>query len=114
MIDKIKTYIIIGLAIALVGVTLFFTMGKGIQIDKSTHMTTHQHQEQFQGQISMNFWMSQGNKVVWKCPTVEPSELANHLINLPPQYSYFSKIAYSSREYNLIVCTPEFMVETKK
>jgi hypothetical protein len=115
MIEKTKTYIIIGLAIALVGVTLFFVMGKGIIINKQTYNTNHQEQLQYQGQISVNFFQAYGSKLKWKYVEYDNKEDALVALNLlPPEYSYFSSKPFRTEKDKWANWIPEFMTETKK
>ena len=118
MIKQIIIYILIGLLVISVGGNVYFIFGKGINIDKRTITTNQNHNEQFQGQISFNMWMSQGNVVKWKVMRYEKIEDVENALNaLPPQYSYFTKVFFvqgAGFNTGFVVCVPEFMVEIKK
>ena len=79
-------------AILLAGVvSLFF--GKGVKVENHKH--THLHQEQFQGQLMMNFMMYKGNKVEWNMKQFKSLEgILSFLTTLPPQESYFAKLVH--------------------
>ena len=115
MIDKIIRYVLIGLLVIAVAGDIYFIMGKGINIDKSTHMTTHQHQEQYQGQVSINYFQAYGSKLKWKLVQYDKLDDALTALNLlPDQYAVLSsKPTYlgNGKWGNWI---PEFMTETKK
>lgn len=121
MLDKIKLIVWIVLLSISVAFNVFFIAGNGIKIDKSINTTSHQHQEQFQGQISMNMWMSQGNTVKWTYKVFMPvsaapdqfKEIKDYITSLPPQYSYFAKWYYIPG-VGTVIFTPEFMTEVKK
>ena len=87
--------------IILVAGIIVSLIGKGIQINPTYKYETnnHSHQEQFQGQLSMNMWMSQGDKVVWVTKTFTNTiEISDILNVLPPQTSYFAKTVTQFKE----------------
>ena len=106
MINKI-IYSILGilLAVSIAG-NIFFILGKGINIDKSTHTNVNNHNENFQGQLMMNLWMSQGDTIEWVIvytTTENPQkELVDLLKPLPPQISYFATIIWMGDRYQII------------
>jgi len=115
MINKIVNTLVVVLFLASVGLNVFFLMGKGINIDKST--TVHQHQEQFQGQLMINQYYHKGNKIEWelrKFPFERPEELISYLNSLHPTSSYFTKITFVAGTLKFYVYTPNFLELKKK
>jgi hypothetical protein len=54
-------------------------------------------------------WMSQGNEVKWKIEELySKEEVANKLGNIPPQYSYFTRVVYVGRVYRKISQSPDY------
>ena len=99
----ISNLIFIGLSIALL-------FGKGIQINPIYQQHTHNHQEQFQGQLMMNLYLSKGNHIEWQDKEFETyAELKDYKTSLPPQVSYFCSIIPNSKKW--IISCPNFLEE---
>jgi hypothetical protein len=107
--------IFIALFFISIGLNVFLATWKGINITKNYTTNNHQEQMQFQGQLSMNMWVSQGNKVVWKYEQLkDPEAVVNKLTVLPPQYSYFAKVSWQHGLTTMYtIFWPEFMTEKK-
>ena len=101
MIARICLAASVVLLVISIAVNVYFLSGRGISIDKSTHL----HNEQFQGQLQMNLWLAQGDKVDWLILLDNKDFKAVHdaLMALPPQESYFAKIFYKENGWTLIV-----------
>lgn len=93
----------------------FYLIKGGINI--TNHTENKQYQQQFQGQLQFNMWMAQGNKIKWNKIVTNSDEVVQKLEQLPPQYSYFAKLMYTSNtiaKVNVIIYYPEFMTMTEK
>ncbi len=84
------------------GVNLLLYKGMTWNIDKS--ITNHQHQEQFQfqGQLLINQWASQGDTIDWKELECERSMLLLELNKMHPVSSFYSKVVVSGNDNSKI------------
>ncbi len=100
--------IISNLIFIVLSISLLF--GKGIQINPVYQTHNHLHQEQFQGQLMLNLWMSEGNHVEWKDSEFSTyQELKDYRTSLPPQVSYFCSIIPDSKKW--VISCPNFLKE---
>jgi len=101
------------------GLNLFFIKGKGIQIDQSVTNHQEQYQQQWQGQLLINQFMTQGNAVEWKILIVEGKDTREsldkckeELDKLHPLSSFFSKISVHGS--NTVILYPDIFTKTKE
>lgn len=93
--NKIIAYALGILLVLSILCNIYFVIGKGINItyDKRIITRTSTYANQFGGQLMMNMWMTQGNKVEWVDKKISDfktiSELKIFLENLHPTSSYF-------------------------
>ena len=106
--------IITSLIIVLVGMTFlsaFLALKGGIKWN-SPETTTHNHNENFQGQLMVNMMMQRGNKLRWKIKTCKETECVIDFLNtLHPTSSYFAKI--DVERYPRTIIYPDFLDKKK-
>lgn len=107
MIQKIIGSIVGFLLLCSIGLNVYFLMGKGIVIDKSTHIQNHN--EQFQGQLMVNMMMQKGDEIRWKIKEFKGArkeqliKIQSFLNTLHPTSSYFAKHISATLKYSFII-----------
>jgi hypothetical protein len=113
--SKIIAVLVSVLLLISVAGNVYFLLGNGINVDKRQYTTNNNHQEQFQGQISMNMWMSHGDSIEWKVEKFETVEQVKEFLTImAPQYSYFTKVVWLHSNNTWYVFIPEFMKKVEK
>jgi len=121
-----RNYIILGVLLLLsIGINVWFFSGKGINVTKNTYITNDQRQwqQQYSGQLMIQQWMVQGNKVEWKHKAINDFKSIDELIAfrnaMPPDSSYFSSIVeiqeypMNHYPYNKYLIWPDIYTKTK-
>jgi len=109
----LKLKIILGIIFTLsIIINIFLLFKKDIYFINQNDMRQDQRQYQYQGQLQFNMWMAQGDTIKWEgFYTKNIDEIIDKLNQLPPQYSYFSKIIYT--DTGLYILIPKFMKESE-
>ena len=112
-----KKYIAIGIVLAIsIGINIWFLSGKGIVINNNTTNHQEQYQQQWQGQMLINQFMVQGDKIEWKlitCQTVDAMYTLEKLHPISSLYSKVTVISSPSRDYTIILY-PDIFTKTKE
>jgi len=121
-----RNYIILGVLLLMsIGINVWFFSGKGINVTKNTYITNDQRQwqQQYSGQLMIQQWMVQGNKVEWKHKAINDFKSIDELIAfrnaMPPDSSYFSSIVeiqeypMNHYPYNKYLIWPDIYTKTK-
>lgn len=114
------TKIIIPLFIISLLANAYFISGKGIVINRDERVINNNNNSQWQGQLLLNQWAAQGNKIEWKSFTVHhitdydrTNKLKTELNILHPISSLYSKVFRNSNG-EIVVVYPDIFTETKK
>lgn len=75
-----------------IGTNVYFLSGKGITINQDK--SNHQYQQQWQGQLMINQWTAQGNKIEWKTIIIETEKVPEELNKLHPISAMYAKVMY--------------------
>lgn len=103
--------VILTLSIAL---NILLLIKGGITINNKYDQRQDQRQFQFQGQLLMNFFMAQGDKIEWVVKDFESEkDLIKFIEELPPQESFFCKILDGPRVENVRILYPHYIKEKK-
>ena len=93
-------------------VNIFLIIKGGIIVNNTYDQRQDQRQFQFQGQLLMNMYMTQGDSLTWVMKRTDSIEDALKLVaELPPQEAFFNQIIPSTSDVVLIY--PHFMKEKK-
>lgn len=96
--------------VASIALNVFAFTWKGIVVNKTYTTNNHQEQLQYQGQLIIQNWASQGDVLVWKDERfVSFNDAMFKKQLLPPQYSIPSDIIYDPNISKWILIYPEFM-----
>ena len=106
--NKIIISLIVVLAIS-IGVNVWFLSGKGIVVNNYTTNHQEQYQQQWQGQLLLNQWTAQGDKIEWKSiimnaqsPENEAKRITEELNKLHPISAFYSRVYYHSSRCSII------------
>lgn len=115
--------ILIGISVILViifsisfGFNIYYLTKGAINVTNKYDNRQDQRQLQFQGQLSMNLFLSRGDPVEWKKIVVTPENVQATLKKMPPQQSYFAKVIDFKTDNGVWIIYPDFLnlVEIKK
>jgi hypothetical protein len=114
------TKIIIPLFIISLLANVYFISGKGIVINRDERVINNNNNSQWQGQLLLNQWTAQGNKIEWKFLVVRSltdldrvTKLTIELNKLHPISSLYSK-ALKNTNGELVLLYPDIFTENKK
>lgn len=111
-----KKYVIIGILFSIsIIFNIYFLCGKGITINNYTTNHQEQYQQQWQGMLSVNQWVAQGNTIEWKEVLIDGSKgekLIDTLNKLHPISALYSKM-YCTTDFCLLVY-PDIFTKTKE
>jgi len=110
---KIIIAICLILAISL-GINIWFFSGKGIEINNFTYNRQYQYQQQFQGQLLINQWTAEGNKIEWKMIEVDYDKITIELDKLHPISSLYAKVTRMPSTGVCLIYYPEIFTKTKE
>jgi len=111
----VKKVIIILCVILVLSVVLniLLIVKNGIVINNKYDQRQDQRQFQFQGQLLMNFYMTQGDSLTWVMRRFDSVEGALKFVaELPPQEAFFNQIIPSGLA-TVVLIYPHFMKEKK-
>ena len=94
---SITIFILTLLLVVSVGFNLYYLQRGALHVTHEHYNENHvtNHNQQYQGQMQMNMWMSRGDVLEWHVEGFQNEEqLAQALELLPPHYSYFVKVVY--------------------
>jgi hypothetical protein len=116
---KYYFYAFIGLIILLsLCLNMYFLMGAGIVINNDNRITNHneQWQQQWQGQLLINQFMTQGNAIEWKTIECDWNTYTLELNKLHPVSSMFAKVLYRDHAFDkyIIIIYPDIFTKTKE
>jgi len=113
-----KKYIAFGVILVIsIGINLFFLFGKGIvvNISNTNHQEQYQYQQQWQGQLLINQFMVQGDKIEWKADKVSPLTIQEKLNSLHPISAMYCKIIFLNESVNdIAIIYPDIFTKTKE
>jgi len=98
-----------------IGINVWFFSGKGIQIYNYTRNINHQeqYQQQWQGMLSINQFMTQGNTLEWKLVKCLLEDVPAELNKLHPISSLYCKITLHSNSAWVDLIYPDIFAKTK-
>jgi hypothetical protein len=113
MIKKVIIILCVILALSIV-LNVLLIVKNGIVINNKYDQRQDQRQFQFQGQLLMNFFMAQGDKIEWTVTTFKTEgELIKFIEERPPQESFFCKpLGFNADGVRIILC-PHYIKEKK-
>lgn len=107
------TKIIIPLFIISLLANVYFISGKGIVINRDERVINNNNNSQWQGQLLLNQWTAQGNKIEWRVIKSNWGDYRQELDKLHPISSMYSKIySDNSRSKELVIIYPDIFTET--
>ena len=114
MIKKVIIILCVILALSIV-LNVLLIVKNGIVINNKYDQRQDQRQFQFQGQLLMNFYMTQGDSLTWVMKRTDSIEDALKLVaELPPQEAFFNQIIPTGLDTNdVVLIYPHFMKEKK-
>lgn len=110
MIKNITIGIILFISI---GLNAWFFAGKGIIVNRDERVINNNNNSQWQGQLLINQWNAQGNKIEWKEIRSDVTNYLSELNTLHPISSMYSKIYRSPNRPFVIIIYPEIFKEKK-
>lgn len=108
------TKIIIPLFIISLLANAYFISGKGIVINRDERVINNNNNSQWQGQLLLNQWTAQGNKIEWKLVKCLLEDTPTELNKLHPISSFYCKITLHSNSAWVDLIYPDIFIETKK
>lgn len=113
MIKKVIIILCIILALSIV-LNILLIVKNGIVINNKYDQRQDQRQFQFQGQLLMNFFMAQGDKIEWVMKDFKTEkDLIKFMEELPPQESFFCKSLGDLRVSGVKILCPHYIKEKK-
>ena len=101
------------LALSIVLNVLLLVKG-GITVNNKYDQRQDQRQFQVQGQLLMNFFTAQGDKIEWLVKDFESEkDLIKFIEELPPQESFFCKVLGGLHSSDITVMCPHYIKEKK-
>jgi hypothetical protein len=108
-----KIVITIGILLTIsIGINIWFFSGKGIVINNNITNDQRQWQQQWQGQLLINQWTSQGNTIEWKTIETDYDNIISDLNKLHPISSMYAKII--KFDSKIEVYYPKIFTKTKE
>ena len=94
-----KKFIALGMLLAIsIGINVWFFSGKGIIVNQDRRVINNNNNSQWQGQMLINQFMVQGDKIEWKKLDIiqdDFSIIQTELDKLHPISSLYAKIIYT-------------------
>jgi len=97
-----------------IGINVWFFSGKGITFNSYTTNHQEQFQQQFQGQLLVNQWTAQGDKIEWKEVYCDNATYLTELDKLHPISSMYAKIIFMDHGLSkyIRILYPEIFTKT--
>jgi hypothetical protein len=109
-----KKYIAIGILLAVsLGINIWFLSGKGIMVNQDRRVINNNNNSQWQGQLLINQWNTQGDKIEWKLVKCLLENVPIELSKLHPISSFYCKITLHANSAWVDLIYPEIFTEKK-
>jgi hypothetical protein len=111
-----KKIITLGILLAIsIGINVWFISGKGIIVNQDRRVINNNNNSQWQGQMLINQFMVQGDKIEWKIIEADLNEITVELNKLHPISSLYSKVFYpmTKREGLYFIIYPDIFHSKK-
>ncbi len=90
-----------------------YVLGKGITLNNYNTYHQEQYQQQWQGVLSINQWVSQGNQIEWRILTCSYNDITSELNKLHPISALYSKIIFYKNLSGVDIIYPDIFIEKK-
>lgn len=97
-----------------IGINIWFFSGKGIIVNQDRRVINNNNNSQWQGQMLINQFMVQGDKIEWKLVRCLLEDVPTELDKLHPISSFYCKITLHSNSAWVDLIYPNIFNKTKE